>query len=376
MKIAVLVPALVLVCSVNRPAAAEPWRVQLEGGAEVDSNVERLETGPELENRARTAPLVRTGTRVSRSTRRGAGGHGLHVVATTRTSLDRRVKTEDVATLGGDTWYLHPLGPVVAIGGRVNYVEAIPLAGVEGTRTFRTFAGEANLVLRHGERGAVTVAAGGRYLAYKPDHDFDWLGPSAELRFARTLWQNAENAHTVELTLGYRLDRRSYAGLAFANRCEPGADPSPMCFAPTDIERTDLHHAAAIEASYTGDRILSVGYQLVVIDSNSYGQSLIRHRITLSATDELPWGFVGTATVTGQFDQHLDSMVVSRDVQHQSFSVVDDDNRSAVQLRIAHALGARLSLEIRTGYWTDLYGPPDIHFRRFLAYGGLMWAND
>src|SRR5258705_14021999 len=56
-------------------ASAGPWRVQVEGGGEVDSNVQRVETGGELDNQPYTAPLARAGGRIERSARRGAGGY-------------------------------------------------------------------------------------------------------------------------------------------------------------------------------------------------------------------------------------------------------------------------------------------------------------
>lgn len=369
--------ALLAVVAAAATASAGPWRVQVEGGGEVDSNVQRVETGPDLDNHPVTAPLARAGGRIERSARRGAGGYALALSAATRASLDRAIQTEDVATLGADARWLHAIGDQPAAAGlRVVYVDALPLAGAAGTRTFRSTAAEAVLLLRRAEGDAVTLVAGVRSLTYKPDRDFDWLGPSAGLRFDRTLWHNADDTRTVELSAEYQVERRSYTGLAFANHCAPGADPAPTCFAPTDIGRTDLHHAATVEATYTGERVVSASYSLIVVDSNSYGQSLIRHRLTLAATTELPAGFIGTATLTGQLDQYLDTLILSRDITSQSFTAVDDDNRSSLQLRAEHPITGTLSLEARAAFWTDLPGQSDVSFRRLLVYGGVVWAND
>jgi len=358
-------------------ADGSPWRAQVEAGGEVDSNVQRVETGPNLDTSAVAAPLVRAGGRLERSVRRGSGGYALTLSFTTRTSLDRAVTTEDTAVLGGDARWLHGIGDRPAAAGvRVVYADAIPLAGVNGTRTFRSLAGEGLLVLRREQGDVVTLAIGGRLVTYKPDHDFDWRGPTAGIRFDRTVWHSADDTRTVELGADYRIERRDYAGAAFANRCPPDAEPAPMCFAPTSVGRADLAHVTSVEATYTGNRVLSAGYQLTYLDSNSYGQSLIRHRLTLAATAELPAGFIGTATVTGQLDQYLDTLILARDVQNQSFTALDDDNRSSLQVRAAHHLGSNISFEGRAAYWTDLTGPSGIQFRRLLVYAGLVWAND
>lgn len=358
-------------------ASAGPWRVQVETGGEIDSNVQRVETGPDLDNHPYTAPLARAGGRIERSGRRGAGGYALALSASTRASLDRAVQTEDVATLGADARWLHAIGSQpVAAGARVVYVDALPLAGVAGTRTFRSFAGEGVLMLRREQGDAVTLVAGVRALTYKPDRDFDWLGPSAGLRFERTLWHSTDDTRTLELSAEYQVERRAYTGLAFANHCPPGVELAPTCFAPTDLGRTDLHHAATVEATYTGERVLSASYSLIVVDSNSYGQSLIRHRLTLAATAELPAGFIGTATVTAQLDQYLDTLILSRDITSQSFTTVDDDNRSSFQVRAEHPITDRLAFEARAAYWTDLPGQSDVRFRRLLVYTGVVWTND
>jgi hypothetical protein len=366
-----------LACLAPATAAAGPWRAQVEGGLEIDSNVQRVETGPELDNEAIVAPLVRAGGRVERTGRRGAGGYALGLSLLTRRSLSDNVTSENTATLGADARWLHGVGDGASAGVRAVYLDAIPTAGVDGTRTFRSLGGEAQLVLRRAEGDVVTLAAGFRDLAYKPDHDFDWRGPTAAVRLDRTLWRTADDTRTVELAAEYRLDRRDYEGAAFANRCGPTDPPTPSCSAPTDHGRIDLHHAAAIEATYTGERVASATYQLIAVDSNSYGHSLVRHRVILSATSELPAGFVGTATLTGQLDQFLDRVVVARDVTSLSFTALDDDNRSSLQLRAAHPIGkGAAAFEARAAYWTDLSSPSGFQYRRTLVYVGLVWSKD
>lgn len=372
----VAIGAAVVQLAVVTPVAAGPWHVQLEAGGEVDTNIQRVETGPMLDTSPIAAAVGRAGGRVDTSGRRGSGGYALALAFAARAAADRTVTSEDAALLGADARWLHGSGRGGTVGARVAYTDAIPLAGVTGTRTFRSFAGEALVVLRHTEGDAVTFAAGGRALTYKPDHDFDWMGPTVSARLDHALWHSADDTRTLELVADYRLERRGYAGAAFANRCAPGADPAPMCFAPTTARRSDLYHAGGVEVTYTGERVVSAAYQLVYADSNSYGQSLLRHRLILSATAELPGGFIGTATLTGQLDQYLDTLILARDVQNQSFTALDDDNRSSLQLRTAHPVSAHVSFEARAAYWTNLGGPAGVDFRRLLVYAGLVWAND
>ncbi|MEJ7604042.1 MAG: hypothetical protein WKG01_39545 [Kofleriaceae bacterium] len=121
--------------------------------------------------------------------------------------------------------------------------------------------------------------------------------------------------------------------------------------------------------------IAAAGYQLSVTDSNSFGQSLVRHRVTLSATTDLPWKLYGTALATLQIDQYLDGLIVQKDLQHQEFSSLDDENRSSLQLRLARELTTAWSLETRAAIWRDFGGIMDTAFRRALIYAGVVYSR-
>jgi hypothetical protein len=360
--------------SVPAIATAGPWKSQFEIGGEVDTNVQRVETGSELETDPRTAPLLRAGFTVERSRPPGHGtGWGALLVTGLRSSLDTSITSENAITLGADVHVTRSTrGKPLAIGGRASYLDVVPVGTVEGTRTYRTATLEGTLAVRRDDGDTVTLSAGIRDLVYKQDDDFDFFGPGAGIRIDHTLWHDADDTRTLELSTSYRIERRAYAGLAY--RCVP--DPmSANCSAPTELPRVDTSHAASIDATYTGERVISGGYQLIAIDSNSFGYSIVRHRLSASATTELFGSIYVTATVTGQLDQYLDSLILSREVASQTFTRLDDDNRSSVQLRFARALDPKWSLEARVAAWTNALGANDVDYRRFLVYSGLIRAT-
>jgi hypothetical protein len=112
-----------------------------------------------------------------------------------------------------------------------------------------------------------------------------------------------------------------------------------------------------------------------VIDSNSFGQSLIRHRIMASVTTELIDKLFGSATATLQLDQYPDGIVIQTDVQHQEFSNLEDENRSSLQVRIARELSTAWSLEARAAVWRNLGNSSGMSFRRELVYAGVIYAH-
>lgn len=150
-----------------------------------------------------------------------------------------------------------------------------------------------------------------------------------------------------------------------------------MCFVPTGMARRDLHHVAEAELTYTGDVVAGAGYQMAFNDSSSYGQSLVRHRITASLTAEAPAQVFATAIATLELDQHLDPLLVARDVIDQTFTSIDEENRSAVSLRLSRHLVAGWAGELRGAFYADaLSSGDDMRFRRTVFYGGLTWNSD
>src|SRR4051812_44997537 len=98
------VAALVLVAGVAAAAADPKTAVTAEGGAEIDSNVQRFETGPGLTTERVAAPVARLGAKLTRTARSMGGAYALAVGALSRTVLsgDPDLSPENVVLLSGD----------------------------------------------------------------------------------------------------------------------------------------------------------------------------------------------------------------------------------------------------------------------------------
>ncbi len=375
-----------LVVMAGISAAESSTTVQAEGGAEVDSNVQRVETGPGLETTELSSPVGRLGAKLDHRGRVAGGGFLFHAGAFARMVGNPDAQSESVALLAGDLKWLRPIGErPVSFGVSITGADAVALDGSVDRidecdrrrldRTFATFGADALLVMRKDEDRALTLAFGGRRFLYKPCGKFDWYGPSATARLDLTLWQQSGGTRSLELAAFAGVEGRSYNDVAFANACAPGEMPANPadCSAPTSLDRYDRYHRLGAEVTWTGQVVASVGYQLSVTDTNSYGQSLVRHRVNLSATTGLPGNFYGTALVTLQYDQYLDGLIVQKDLQNQTFTTLDDENRSSFQLRLARQLSKTFSIESRIAYWRDLGGGDDASFRRTLFYLGGVY---
>lgn len=370
------VRALLAIALLPAVAHADEWEGRVEAGAEWDSNVHRVEVDPMGTVEAVAAPLGRAGFRLDGTGRRGSWGRwAVGAQGLVRTVLSDE-GGEDVGVAGADGRWDRAIGQRRAqLGARASYYDVIGLGPGTGARTFALAAADGVLVLGGDDGARFAVSAGGRDFRYKPDADFDWRGVALGARATTTVWSRGDDT-TLDLSVGYQLERRGFEGLAFTNGCAPSDPVTPMCFVPTSEARADLHHALAAELTFTGNVVASVGYTLAVNDSSSYGQSLARHRLAASVTAELPWRVYGTAGLALQVDQYLDPLVLARDVTSQTFTSIDDENRSEVSLRLSRAVRAGFAAELRVATYADSLSDDDLRFRRTVVYTGLTWSND
>ena len=129
MRRVVLVAWLVFVTTA---AAAEPapsnTTVQAEGGAEIDTNVQRVETGPGLDTREITASVGRLGAKLDHRGRLLGGGYVGHFATYARLVGDADAQSESVALVAGDLKWLHAVGErPVSVGISVLAADAIAL---------------------------------------------------------------------------------------------------------------------------------------------------------------------------------------------------------------------------------------------------------
>lgn len=374
MRRAAVLVVLGLLPMVER-AAAEPWRVTVEGGAEADSNVERVGSYADMSSQRIAAPVGRAGARIDVKDHALGGAYVLGVSGLARMVASARARPENVMLYVGEARWLRRLGEQpIASGVGVTASDALAIAGGVGARTFRNLGADALLALGTEDRH-LTLAAGGRVFAYKPNRQFDWHGPVANARLDIVLWQTSGKTRSLELASSFGLEARSYDSKALANGCPPDARPSFRCPLGTSLPRFDRFQRVGLELNWTAEVIATAGYQLTVIDSNSYGQSLVRHRMMASATMELADKLFGTLSATVQIDQYPDGVLVEKDIQGQELTSLEDENRSSLQVRIARTLSGAWSLEARGAVWRDLGNRETSSFRRELIYAGLIYAR-
>ena len=373
----VALPALIAgILGVARTAGAEAWTMTMETGAEADTNVERVETGAGATAEPIAAPVGVIGAQLANQGRVLDGAYAVGGSALARLVASSQARPENVMLLSGEGRWLHAIeSRPIAAGLSLIAADALPITGGTGARTFRNLGADALLSLWSGEDRRLTLSVGARDFSYKPSHAFDWYGPVGNTRLDLVLWQTSDKTRALELAATFGLEERTYASTALADTCPPNALPSYQCLGGTSLTRRDHYQRANLELKWVGEIIATAGYQLTVIDSNSYGQSLIRHRITASGTVELASRLYGTATATLQIDQYPDGVLIEKDFQNQEFTSLEDESRSSLQVRLARELSAAWSLEARGAVWRDVGNTGGMSFRRELIYAGVVYSH-
>lgn len=358
-------PALALTATLAAPSAlAGGWKLQLEAGSGYDSNCHR-ENGPETEG----AWVGQAGGRFAGAAEAGERfrftGAGL---ALGRAFAGSDPGSENVLVLAGDA-RIDALFGGVAPGLRAGYFDAI--GSTAAMLAFRTGAADALLTLRGGEH-RLELFAGWRFFHYKPDDALDFAGGRLGVSY-RYAFPGDEQTWAVRT--GYSLHRRAYSSRAMINACPPGEPVSPGCLMSTPDDRVDLFHDASVELSFTGAFLASAGYQLMINDSSSFAQSLIRHRLELAATVNTWLEVVLTVKVLLQVNGYPDGLILQGDLG--TFTAIEDETRNALIVHLTREIGRGWLVEARYAfYFSPFAADVSSYTRHALLLGAVVSFGD
>ena len=252
-------------------------------------------------------------------------------------------------------------------------------------RDFRTGQGGVRLTAFDGP-GTFWIGGAYRGFQYKPDAYFDFQSPVGEVGAAVSERLGTDDApHDLTLSASYRVERRFYSGVQQLRsdmpQCAPDLPLADGCLVDGTKKRADWFHEAGVELTYVGVLLASLGYAIQLDQSNSFGQSLLRHIVTLKLAYRLPWQLYATAKLQLLVSDGLDRVVLDTQVSNLTFATIEDENRNAVILDLERDIplkgarhgGQRLSIDARYSFFASTLGAQQTSYRRHLAYLGLTY---
>lgn len=229
----------------------------------------------------------------------------------------------------------------------------VQAAQVEGTVSFLKFFDFGLVARARDRRGAerdYTDLQGGAAVDFVPDAAVDVrLQVSAHRflfynRFAYSFW-----GPDGLLSARYRFDRRhSISAFGSYNPRTYNAKARSASMEETLNTRSDAVFGAGVGYSYRGPIHLTLSYSYFDQTSNSFGESVIRHRLNATAGIRLPWKLSVLGSLTWQPSLFPEGIYLSPDLT----VLEDDENVSALSVKVVRPLSGWLDVDLRyAGYW-------------------------
>ncbi|MFY2556413.1 hypothetical protein ACN469_02115 [Corallococcus terminator] len=217
-----------------------------------------------------------------------------------------------------------------------------------GASVFAEYAPDVRLALR--------VRAGARRFVYRPDKTANFGG--AELG-----------------VLGrYRFDRRhslSLFGDWGARRYGPLARPRPGVTESTLGRREDGALTAGASYNYRGPVTLGLTYAYQEVTSNSFGETVLRHRVTGNAGVRLPWRVTLLAQGSLGITRYPDGIYLSPEI----ILVEEDEGQNSLSLKLARPVSERVDLEVSWGLWSTRLPRNNLSYSRQVFGVGFTWRD-
>lgn len=184
------------------------------------------------------------------------------------------------------------------------------------------------------------------YSFWGPD---GWL--SARYRFDRR--------HSVSVMGGF--NPRTYNSDARARPGPEGSTPPPV------VVRQDSVFTASVTYAFRGPFHFSFTYGYYDQTSNSFGETIRRHRLNATGGFRLPWKITVLASITWQPSLFPDGVYLSPDLT----IVEDDETVSSATLKIVRPLTGWLDLDLRYAGYLGIYPDNAFFYLRHVASIGL-----
>jgi hypothetical protein len=243
-------------------------------------------------------------------------------------------------------------------------------------RDFRNGAARARLYFVD-RLGEVWLTGGYRGLQYKPDAYFDFhAGTLSAFAIARTHF-GANDDHELDVAGSYHGERRFFPGVTQELDqvlCPPGQPIKDGCLVAGNARRADWYHESGLELTYVGPLLVAAGYGVQLNLSNSFGQSLLRHVVTLKVSYRFPWSLYATLKAQLYVTRYLDPVLLDRSLHTPTFISIEDENRNGLMVDIERPLGSTgVAVNARYSVYTNEISPSPVSFLRQVVYFGLTY---
>jgi hypothetical protein len=223
-----------------------------------------------------------------------------------------------------------------------------------GSRDYSDLGADAFLEFVPDVRLALRIRTGAHRFVYRPDSSANFGG--SELSFLGRYRFNRRHSLSVfgeYGSRGYGVDAR----------------PPPKSENLSLGRRQDGALSAGATYTYRGPVALGLTYTFEEISSNSFGETVLRHRLSGSAGVKLPWNVTLLAQGSLGTSRYPDGIFLSPEI----ILVEEDEGQNSLSLKLARPLNEHLDLELSYGLYGTRLPRNDLSYFRQVVAVGLSW---
>jgi len=358
------------------PIDNEHYTLRAEAGVEFDSNAHRTEQIRNTQLPAKTRSFLQRFVLSSQYSDVVAPGH---VVAWSATAAGKvfdanDARSEDVAIAQSSLSWRAAVGRGMLLTPAAAYYEAFQGTGVipAERRDFQSIAGSLELRAPVNERIDIGVVGGYRWLVFKPNQDFDFNGPTGAVNLRWGL--PSEAAADWDAGISAAIENRRFAGPALVSPCNPPSTDLLPCFGTN--RRVDNLIMTRVDVSRTGLVLAGLGYAFHYNDSNSVGETVMRHFASARFASALPWRLYVAARADLLFAFYSERVAVGTVTSPGSpYATIEDENRSSARVDVSRDIGEHWRIFARyTFYANELGANSPLTYRRHTALLSAAFA--
>lgn len=347
-----------------RAEGSEQVRLRAELGAEYDNNVHwASQTGAAGGPPRVASALGRMVLGLNAADRLGTNQDvALSVLGAAKAFQAGEARSENVAVMDASGTWRIAAGARTRLGIGGSYYDAVQsgtaaeraLSGV--ARDFRSLSPTFRLERAVGESGTLGAAAGYRWFDYKPARGYDFEAPVLAVDY-RLGGETADGAADWEAVASGAVEFRRFSGARLV--MDPMCTTAPMCLAVRDPEggrQSDQFVSGGVDITRTGRLLVGVGYGVRWNRSNSYSETLLRHAGILRLTIPLPLGLYLAARGELVYVTYPEHARFGSPTTGQSFTTIEDENRSYARAELTRDLFSHLQLIARYSLYLNALG--------------------
>ena len=221
-----------------------------------------------------------------------------------------------------------------------------------GTSAFVEYAPDVRLALR--------LRAGARRFVYRPDATANFGGP--ELGVLGRYRFNRRHSVSVFGDWGSR-------GHGTQARLRPATPGTPPPAAPG--RREDGALTAGVSYNYRGPVALGLTYTFQEVSSNSFGETVLRHRVSGNAGVRLPWRVTLLAQGSLGLTAYPDGIYLSPEI----ILLEEDEGQNSLSLKLSRPVTDKVDAEVSWGLWSTRLPRNQLTYTRQVFGVGFTWRD-